>query len=58
LDRSNEERLRHWHRRAPAQRCKLEVTQQMANYESARTTGLYDWRNDQESMDEVKCILI
>jgi integrase len=26
---------------------KLEVAQQMANHESARTTGLYDRRNDQ-----------
>ena len=25
---------------------KLEVAQQMANHESARTTGLYDRRND------------
>ena len=26
---------------------KLEIAQQMANHESARTTGLYDRRNDQ-----------
>ena len=29
---------------------KLEVAQQMANQESARTTGLYDRRNDQVSL--------
>jgi site-specific recombinase XerD len=34
---------------------KLEVAQQMANHESARTTGLYDRRNDQVSLDEVEC---
>jgi hypothetical protein len=33
---------------------KLEVAQQMANDESARTTGLYDRRNDQVSLDEVE----
>ena len=37
---------------------KLEVAQQMANHESARTTGLYDRRNDQVSLDEVERILI
>jgi integrase len=37
---------------------RLEVAQQMANHESARTTGLYDLRNDQVSLDEVDCILI
>lgn len=37
---------------------KLVVTQQMANHESARTTGLYDRRNDQVSLDEVERILI
>jgi hypothetical protein len=37
---------------------KLEVAQQMAYHESARTTGLYDRRNDQVSLDEVECILI
>lgn len=36
----------------------LEVAQQMANHESARTTGLYDRRNDQASLDEVERILI
>ena len=37
---------------------KLEVAQQMANHESALTTGLYDRRNDQVSLDEVERILI
>lgn len=37
---------------------KLEAAQQMANHESARTTGLYDRRNDQVSLDEVERILI
>lgn len=37
---------------------KLEVAQQMANHESARTTGLYDRRDDQMSLDEVERILI
>jgi hypothetical protein len=30
----------------------LEVAQQMANHESARTTGLYDRRNDQVPLKE------
>jgi integrase len=37
---------------------KLEIAQQMANHESARTTGLYDRRHDQVSLDEVERILI
>lgn len=37
---------------------KLEIAQQMANHESTRTTGLYDRRNDQLSLDEVERILI
>jgi integrase len=37
---------------------KLEVAQQMANHESARTTGLYDRRSDQVSLDEVERILL
>lgn len=37
---------------------RLEVAQQMANHESARTTGLYDRRRDQMSLDEVERILI
>ena len=37
---------------------KLEVAQQMAAHESSRTTGLYDRRNDQVSLDEVERIVI
>ena len=37
---------------------KLEVAQQMANHESARTTGLYDRRQDQVSLDEVERIRV
>ncbi len=37
---------------------KLEVAQQMANHESARTTGLYDRRTDQVKLDEVERIVI
>ena len=37
---------------------KLEVAQQMAAHESARTTGLYDRRNDDISLDEVERIVI
>ena len=37
---------------------KLEVAQQMVAHESARTTGLYDQRNDQGSLDEVERIVI
>lgn len=37
---------------------KVEVAQQMANHESARTTGLYDRRDDQVSLDEVEKIVI
>ena len=33
---------------------KLEVAQQMAGHESARTTGLYDRRNDGVELDEVE----
>jgi hypothetical protein len=35
-------------------RGKLEVAQQMAGHESARTTGLYDRCNDAVELDEVK----
>jgi site-specific recombinase XerD len=35
---------------------KLEVAQQMAGHESARTTGLYDRRNDAVALDEVERI--
>lgn len=37
---------------------KLEVDQQMANHESARTTGLCDRHNDQVSLDEIERIII
>jgi integrase/recombinase XerD len=37
---------------------KIEVAQQMANHESARTTGLYERRGDEVSLDEVERILI
>jgi site-specific recombinase XerD len=37
---------------------KLEIAQQMANHESARTTCLYDRRSDEISLDEVEKILI
>lgn len=37
---------------------KLEIARQMANHESARTTGLYDRRDDQVNLDEVERILI
>ena len=35
---------------------KLEIAQQMAGHESARTTGLYDRRSDQIALDEVERI--
>ena len=37
---------------------RLEIAQQMANHESSRTTGLYDRRQDQVSLDEVERIVI
>ena len=37
---------------------RLEVAQQMAAHESSRTTGLYDRRNDEVSLDEVERIRI
>ena len=37
---------------------KLEIAQQMAAHESARTTGLYDRCNDEVSLDEVERIVI
>ncbi len=37
---------------------RLEVAQQMAAHESARTTGLYDRRGDDISLDEVERIVI
>jgi hypothetical protein len=35
---------------------RLEIAQQMAAHESARTTGLYDQRSDEISLDEVERI--
>ncbi len=35
---------------------KLEIAQQMAGHESARTTGLYDRRNDEVALDEIERI--
>jgi integrase/recombinase XerD len=35
---------------------KLEIAQQMAGHESARTTGLYDRRNDDVELDEIERI--
>jgi site-specific recombinase XerD len=37
---------------------KLEIAQQMANHESARTTGLYDRRTDQLTIGEVERVRI
>jgi len=37
---------------------RLEIAQQMANHESARTTGLYDRRGHHISLDEVERIVI
>jgi integrase len=37
---------------------KLEIAKQMANHESARTTGLYDRRDDELSLDEIERIVI
>jgi hypothetical protein len=36
----------------------LEVAQQIAAHESSRTTGLYDRRDDDVSLDEVELIRI
>lgn len=36
---------------------RLEVAQQMAGHESARTTGLYDRRNDAVELDEVERVV-
>jgi site-specific recombinase XerD len=36
---------------------KLEVAQQMAGHESARTTGLYDRRNDSVALDEIERVV-
>jgi hypothetical protein len=40
------------------ERGRREIAQQMANHESARTTGLYDRRDDEVSLDEVERIVI
>jgi integrase len=37
---------------------RVEVAQQIAGHESARTTGLYDRRDDEASLDEVERIVI
>jgi integrase len=37
---------------------KLEAAQQAAAHESSRTTGLYDRREDEVSLDEVERIVI
>jgi integrase/recombinase XerD len=37
---------------------RLEIAQQMAGHESARTTELYDQRNDEVSLDEIERIVI
>ena len=37
---------------------KLEVAQHIANHESPRTTKLYDWRQDDISLDEIERIAI
>jgi integrase/recombinase XerD len=36
---------------------KLEIAQQMAGHESARTTGLYDRRNDAVALDEIERVV-
>ena len=37
---------------------RLEVAQEMAGHESARTTGLYIRKDDEVTLDEVERILI
>lgn len=37
---------------------KIETAQQMAGHESSRTTGLYDRRRDELSLDEIERISI
>lgn len=37
---------------------RLEIAQRMANYESARTTGLYDRRSDELSLAEISRIKV
>jgi hypothetical protein len=45
-----------WHHGLSQERRKLEVAQQMDAHESARTTGLYDRRSDEVSLDEIERI--
>ena len=42
----------------PQERGKLEIARQIAALESPRTTGLYDRREDDVSLDEVETIWI
>ena len=35
---------------------RIEVAQRMAGHSNAKTTGLYDWRNDDVSVGEVERI--
>ena len=44
------------HHDVPAKRRKARGPQQTADHESARTTGLYDRRNDSAAVDEVERI--
>lgn len=37
---------------------KLKIAHEMANPESSRTTGLYDWRSDLVNPGELECIVI
>ena len=37
---------------------RIEIAQQIAGHQSARTTSLYDRRNDDVSLDEIERILI
>jgi hypothetical protein len=38
--------------------CLLELAQQMAGHESARTTGLYDRRDEEITLDDVEQVVI
>jgi hypothetical protein len=42
----------------PAEWGKIETAQQMAGHVSSRTTGLYDRRNNELSLDEIEWISI
>jgi integrase len=37
---------------------RVEIAQQLAGHESPRTTGLYDRRDDEVSLDEIERIVI